>query len=103
MPGKEKELASKIDVAYVAELARLELTPDEKKTFQRQLDEVVRYVRVLEEAPVEGLSPSPYPGDLSNVFREDAVGTTDIQEAVAANAPRWQNSLFIVPPIMDQS
>ena len=34
----------KIDVAYVAELARLELTDEEKAVFQPQLENIVKYV-----------------------------------------------------------
>ncbi|HIE11314.1 MAG TPA: Asp-tRNA(Asn)/Glu-tRNA(Gln) amidotransferase subunit GatC [Kiritimatiellae bacterium] len=103
MGVEEKDLARRIDVGYVAGLARLELSPDEAKIFQRQLDEVLGYVRLLELAPVDDLSPSPYPGDLSNVFRKDAVRASDIRDTASANAPCWRNSLFIVPPIMDQS
>ena len=37
----------KIDVGYVAELARLELSEDEMKTFQPQLEDIVGYVEKI--------------------------------------------------------
>ena len=37
----------KIDVGYVAELARLELTAEEKALFQGQLESIVGYVEKM--------------------------------------------------------
>ena len=37
----------KIDVGYVAELARLELTDTEKAVFQPQLENIVKYVEMI--------------------------------------------------------
>ena len=47
----------KIDVAYVAELARLELTDEEKSVFQPQLENIVKYVEKISEVDVEGVEP----------------------------------------------
>ena len=44
----------KIDVSYVAELARLELTEEEKATFQPQLESIVEYVDKISSVDVEG-------------------------------------------------
>ena len=41
---------SDLDVAYVARLARINLTEDEAKTFQKQLDDVLNYVEKLRQA-----------------------------------------------------
>ena len=43
----------KIDVGYVAELARLELTDEEKSVFQPQLENIVKYVEKISEVDVE--------------------------------------------------
>ena len=47
----------KIDVSYVAELARLELTEEEKATFQPQLESIVEYVDKISSVDVEGVPP----------------------------------------------
>ena len=46
---------SDLDVAYVARLARINLTQDEAKIFQKQLDDVLKYVEKLGEVDVTGL------------------------------------------------
>src|SRR5207248_2397526 len=46
---------SDLDVAYVARLARITLTEDEAKTFQKQLDDVLKYVEKLRQLDVTGI------------------------------------------------
>ena len=41
--------SSDLDVAYVAKLARIDLTEDEAKAFQKQLDDVLKYVEKLRQ------------------------------------------------------
>ena len=43
---------SDLDVAYVARLARINLTEAEAKIFQKQLDDVLQYVEKLRQADV---------------------------------------------------
>ena len=63
----------KIDVGYVAELARLELTDEEKSVFQPQLENIVKYVEKISEVDVEGVEPMMHGRMLVNAFREDEV------------------------------
>ena len=48
---------TKIDVAYVAELARLELTDAEKAVFQPQLETIVKYVEKIASVDVTDVPP----------------------------------------------
>ena len=50
---------SDLDVAYVARLARINLTEDEAKIFQKQLDEVLKYVEKLRQLDVTGIDAAP--------------------------------------------
>ena len=47
----------KIDVGYVAELARLELSESEKAIFQPQLENIVKYVDKISSVDVTGVEP----------------------------------------------
>jgi len=46
---------SDLDVAYVARLARINLIEDEAKIFQKQLDDVLKYVEKLRQVDVTGI------------------------------------------------
>jgi len=48
---------SRAEVAKVALLARLELTPAELDTLTAQLGQIVGYVELLSELPTEGVEP----------------------------------------------
>ena len=51
---------SDLDVAYVARLARINLTEDEAKTFQKQLDDVLKYVEKLRQVDVTGVDAAAH-------------------------------------------
>ena len=84
----------KIDVGYVAELARLELTEAERAVFQPQLENIVKYVEKISEVDVEGVEPMMHGRTLVNVFREDEVRPSLAAETALANAPAHWQALF---------
>jgi len=92
-----------IDVAYVAELARLELTPEEKLTFQQQLETIVKYVEKIGELDVSGIEPTLHGQALANVFREDVVVPSLDREGFLANAPERNGFEFKLPKIVEDA
>ena len=91
----------KIDVGYVAELARLELTAEEKAVFQRQLENIVKYVEKISEVDVSGVEPMLHGRSLVNAFREDDVGESMPTETALANAPARVGDEFLLPKIVE--
>lgn len=90
-----------IDVKYVANLARLELTDDEVQRYQRELDAVVGYVHLLNELDVDEIEPTAHPFPVTNVFREDAERVGLPVEVVEANAPAvTEDGAIRVPAIL---
>jgi aspartyl-tRNA(Asn)/glutamyl-tRNA(Gln) amidotransferase subunit C len=88
--------SEKIDVTYVADLARLRLSPEDIETFEKQLADVLGYVGQLKEVDVERVTLLGE-ADLKNALRVD-VETPSLETAEAlANAPRQENNLFVVP------
>ena len=76
-----------IDVRYVAELARLDITPEEGEKLQRDLAAIVDYIAELNEVDVTGVEPTAHALEVTNVWREDVAGTPFGREAMLANAP----------------
>jgi aspartyl-tRNA(Asn)/glutamyl-tRNA(Gln) amidotransferase subunit C len=93
--------SSNLDVAYVARLARINLTEDEAKTFQKQLDDVLKYVEKLRELDVSGVDAAANALATFNVFREDVPRDWFTAEQALSNAPRQANGLFIVPKVVE--
>ena len=90
---------SDLDVAYVAKLARINLTEDEAKIFQKQLDDVLKYVEKLRQVGVTGVDVAA--NALPVVFRDDAPRDWFTAEQALSNAPRQANGLFIVPKVVE--
>ena len=92
---------SVIDVAYVAELARLELTDDEKAVFQPQLENIVKYVEKISAVDVEDVPPTLNGREIVNAFREDVVRPSMDREDALANAPARTGDEFMLPKIVE--
>ena len=92
---------SDLDVAYVARLARIYLTEEEEKIFQKQLDDVLKYVEKLRQLDVTGVDVAAHALPVFNVFRDDAPRDWFTAEKALRNAPRQQNGLFVVPKVVE--
>ena len=90
---------SELDVGYVARLARINLNATEAEVFQKQLNEVLKYVGKLGQADVTHAETGAR--SLSNVFREDAPRDWFTAQQALANAPRQANGLFVVPKVVE--
>ena len=92
---------SDLDVAYVARLARINLTEDEEKIFEKQLDDVLKYVEKLRQLDLTGIDATAHALPVFNVFREDAARDWFTAEQALRNAPRQAGGLFIVPKVVE--
>jgi aspartyl-tRNA(Asn)/glutamyl-tRNA(Gln) amidotransferase subunit C len=93
--------SSDLDVAYIAGLARINLTEAEANVFQKQLDDVLKYVEKLRQLDVSHVEAAAHTLPIFNVFREDAPRDWFTAEQALSNAPRHANGLFIVPKVVE--
>ena len=94
------------EVAWVAHLARLELTADELATLTRQLSSIVDYVAQLQQVDTEGVEPLAHALTVHNVFRDDEPTPSLSVDEALANAPdRRTNAkgeaFYGVPAVLD--
>jgi aspartyl-tRNA(Asn)/glutamyl-tRNA(Gln) amidotransferase subunit C len=94
-------MAEQIDVAYVAKLARLNLTPEETQLFQKQLGAVLAYVEKVTSIDVTGVEAAAHAVPIFNVFRDDEPRDCFTAEEALSNAPREANGLFIVTRVLE--
>jgi len=92
-----------IDVAYVANLARLELSKDEVSVFQGQLDAILGHVATLSELDVTGIEPTSYPSPVFDRMREDIPHESLPREAVLQNAPEQAQFQIRVPKVIAEA
>ena len=59
-----------IDIDYVAKLARLDMSEEEKSKLGAQLDDILGYFDKLKSVDVEGVEPMAHAHRVTNVWRE---------------------------------
>ena len=88
------------DVEYVAKLAKLQLTEEEKVTFQPELDKIVEYMDQLNEVDTENVPVTSHVIPLQNILREDKVLPSLSADQALANAPKSEDGFLRVPRVI---
>ena len=91
----------KINVPHVAKLANLSLTAQEIKKFEKQLSEILDYVKKLDEVDTVEVEPTSQTTGLEDVFVVDEPQTSLPQELVLLQAKASHNNLFQVKGIFE--
>jgi aspartyl-tRNA(Asn)/glutamyl-tRNA(Gln) amidotransferase subunit C len=92
-----------LDIDYVAQLARLALTDDEKRRFAQQLGDVLTYVEKLKEVDVSGVEPTAHAFEIVNVWQADVPVAPLPPEAALRNAPAVREQMIVVPKVVDEA
>lgn len=92
------------DVEKVAQLAHLEITPDELKVFAPQMAEIVAYVEQLNALDTSNVTPAlgglTPEGEATDSARDDGVMPSLGQETALAEAPDPASGHFRVPKVL---
>ena len=95
------------EVVRVAELAHLELTPEETGYMLNDLNAILDYVAELNELDTKGVAPLAQVSELENaagatVVRADQVQPSLDRAAVMAQAPESDQVFFKVPKVIER-
>ena len=93
-------MSSKIDIRYVAKLARLALTDKEVENFGQQLGDLLEHVNVIAALDTASIPATAQVVESRNVFRDDVVRAGLDREIVLEGAPQRQGGFFRVPRII---
>lgn len=89
------------DVEHVANLARLELSEEEKTQFTEQLNVILKYAEKLNELDTEHVEPTSHVFELVNVMRDDVQKESLPIEKVLLNAPDDEDDQIKVPAVIE--
>ncbi|HTW47098.1 MAG TPA: Asp-tRNA(Asn)/Glu-tRNA(Gln) amidotransferase subunit GatC [Acidobacteriaceae bacterium] len=107
------ERVSLEEVQRVAELAHLELEPDEASRMRRDLNAILDYVAQLGELDTSHVAPMAQVSEVlaasgdapaieSSVLRDDAVRPCLDRDRVMASAPETDSVYFKVPKVIER-
>ncbi|MBT9476341.1 Asp-tRNA(Asn)/Glu-tRNA(Gln) amidotransferase subunit GatC [Polaromonas sp.] len=93
------------DIARVANLARLELSPDETERTLHQLNGFFALVEQMQAVNTDGVEPLAHPaallGDVALRLRDDIASEPNQREASQVSAPAVERGLFLVPKVIE--
>ncbi|SDX44061.1 Asp-tRNA(Asn)/Glu-tRNA(Gln) amidotransferase subunit GatC [Paenibacillus sp. CF384] len=89
------------DVEHVANLARLELSEQEKEQFTGQLNAILKYAEKLDELQTDGVEPTSHVLPVHNVMRDDVTRESVTNETALRNAPDDEDGQFKVPAVLE--
>jgi aspartyl-tRNA(Asn)/glutamyl-tRNA(Gln) amidotransferase subunit C len=116
---------SREDVLRVAQLAHLELAPEEVEAYRGQLDEILSYIGKLQELDVSNVEPMALMDPMADAphqaprrsagldgaiaaapaepeLRDDVVAPCSVADAVLAEAPDAAKPFFRVPKVIER-
>jgi aspartyl-tRNA(Asn)/glutamyl-tRNA(Gln) amidotransferase subunit C len=89
-----------MDVKYVAELAKIKLTPEEADKLQLQLDNILSFFKELENLNTDNIEPLSHVLDVKNVFREDIPRESINKKEILDLAPQKNDDFVKVPKVV---
>ncbi len=93
------------DIARIANLARLELQPEESERMLTQLNGFFGIVEAMRAVDTTGVQPLAHPvatiQDITLRLRDDAVSEPDNREVNQRSAPAVERGLFLVPKVIE--
>ena len=95
---------SKEELLHIAKLANLNLKEEEVDNYLANLQDILNFAEVVNNAPVEGLveglGETIAANNNCNVFRKDEVVDFEDKEALLANAPEQERNMFKIPKVI---
>jgi len=87
-----------MDVDKISKLARLNLTQNEKKKFQKQLKKILEYFKSLDKIKAGKFSVSPF--EIVNVFDEDKIETSLSEKEALSQVKNKDIGFFKSPRVV---
>lgn len=90
-----------MDIDYVSNLARIELTKQEREKFRSQLGDVLVYFEKLRSVDVDGVEPTAHAFPRYNVWDEDVAKEPFSVSQSIRNSPQARNNQIVVPKVVE--
>ena len=91
---------SKEEILHIANLANLTLEEEEVQNYLDNLQEILDFANVVNNANTEGLGETIGENDKYNVFRKDEVKVFEDNKALLMNAKEEERNMFKIPKVI---
>lgn len=91
---------SKEEILHIANLADLEIDEKDIDQYALNLQDILNFANIVNDAPVENLDITIGTNEKKNVFRKDEVKPFEDNESLMENAPEKSQNMFKVPKVL---
>ena len=92
---------SKEELLHIVKLADLEINENEIENYLANLEDILNFANVVNNAPVEGLNITIGANETKNVFRKDEVKVFKDNDSLLQNAPDESQHMFRIPKVIE--
>ena len=92
---------SKEEILHIANLANLNLEENEIDNYLKNLEEILNFADIVNNAPVENLDITIGANEAKNVFRKDEVELFEDNKSLLENAPSKEQNMFKIPKVIN--
>ena len=92
---------SKEELLHIANLARLTIDESEVDNYLANLEDILNFANIVNEAPVENLDITIGANEEKNVFRKDEIKVFKDNEALLKNAINPEKNMFRIPKVIN--
>lgn len=90
----------KQEIIKIAKLAKLKLNDNEIEKFTSQFNQILDYMKKLNEINTDEVQPLSHPLEINNVMRDDELKDSIPRELALSNAPDKDDKFFKVPKVI---
>ena len=91
---------SKEEILHIANLARLDLNENEVDKYIENLQDILNFANIVNNAPVEGLDITIGANEAKNRFRKDEIKRFEDTESLLQNAETKEQNMFKIPKVI---
>jgi len=88
-------------IQYLADLARIELNPEELAKLSTELKSILDFVDTLKEVSVDGILPTSSVFEVENILRADQTKPSLSKEKALKISSHQKNGFFLVPKVLE--
>ncbi len=92
---------SKEEILHIASLSCLEIKDDEVEKYAENLQDILNFANIVNNAPVDDLNITIGANEKKNAFRKDEIKVFEDNEALLANAPSAEQHMFKIPKVIN--
>ena len=92
---------SREELLHIANLARLTIDENEVDNYLKNLEDILNFANIVNEANVEGLDITIGANEAKNIFRKDEVKMFEDNEALLQNAINPEQNMFRIPKVLN--